>query len=490
VNYEELVESRNGAAMSGDSLPFGQFSRKRIDGKYANVVDIREDLLDSLSFTYALNTEAERNKGLVHQCQMHFTLTTTTDGQCLVKTDQGNFTTFERLLTDNPAVVAGKDFIVGTVRQLLQLTSYLHDRGVLHICYAPCNVMARKMDRRPMLLFHGSFYEDFGDQMALYGDKAAEFIAPEVLDEKVFDTRADIYSIGRFMDYLYRQSEVPIELKGVIRKATETDPDKRYQTPEDMLQAMAVRQHSRSVAMVAAGVLIAALVGYGLYTTMNPEPEKIEFVKAAPEAPEDDLLDDGLDPTTELGLPLDTTMASVDERKMREYNSKAEQIFRKQFTRKAEGILSKIYNNERMNANEKAFLATSQSTMQELVKASAQLGIDAGLPASRSQLIAGQIIEAVSNRLKAQADSRRKARVNGFSATRRTQPEEESPLTARPRATEAEKTPEATETTQPPENADPSDPQTTPMKTIRQREMEMERHGIPIIGREKDKNNE
>ena len=61
-----------------------------------------------------------------------------------------------------------------------------------------------------------------------------------------------------------------------------------------------------------------------------------------------------------------------------------------------------------MNTSEKDFLSGSQSTMQELVKLQVQMGGDAGLSESRSQLIAGQIIEQVSNNLKAQMKAKEK----------------------------------------------------------------------------------
>jgi hypothetical protein len=141
---------------------------------------------------------------------------------------------------------------------------------------------------------------------------------------------------------------------------------------------------------------------------MTPEPENIEFVKPASNLDSDSLDGDNIDPTAVLGYTGDSTADQVDEKKMREYQSKAEQIFRKNYTRAATKILSRIYNNDRMNTTEKNFLSGSQSTMEELVKMQVQMGGEAGLSESRSQLIAGQIIEQVSNNLKAQMRAKEK----------------------------------------------------------------------------------
>ena len=407
MNYEELLESRNGTAMAKEALPFGLLYKKTVNNKYVNVIDLREELKDSLVFCDAITSECERNMQLKHKNQLHFTLASDSTGIYGVQVEQGSYRTFERLLEDNPAVVAGKNFIVSVIKDLLDITSYLHDQGIFHICYAPSNVLVRKGDNAPMLLFHGSAYAAYNNREELYGDKALNFIAPEVIENGTCDARADIYSIGSFMEFLYRQSEVPLELKAVIKKATNLDPEKRYQTPEAMLKAITTRQSTRKSVVSLLIALIVSGTFLGLYFYMTPEPEDIEFVKAAPNV-EDSLAKAGIDPIDQLGYEGDSTADHVDEQKMKEYQAKAEQIFRKNYAREAEKILSKIYTNERMNTSEKDFLSGSQSTMQELVKLQNQMGGDAGLSESRSQLIAGQIIEQVSNNLKAQMKAKEK----------------------------------------------------------------------------------
>ena len=405
MNYEELLESRNGAAMSKEELPFGVLYRKIVDGKYASVVDLKDSLIDSLVFSEALTAESKQNKQLSHKGQMHFELQADSAGLYGVNLGAGTYHTFERLLADSPAVIAGKNFIHDTIMDLLDITSYLHDQGIFHICYAPNNVFARKGDNGVMLLFHGSAYQVVNDQQGLYGD-SSEYIAPEVLEEGTFDERADIYSIGKFIEYLYQQSELPLELRGVVKKATAQNPDERYHTVEDMKNSITGRQATRKSVVTGIAALLIMVVCFGLYFTLTPEPEDIEFVKPAPKEAEDDLLDDGFDPVTELGLVVDTAAARIDEKKIKEYEAKAEEIFRKNFTREADRILSGIYTDDRMHSTEKNFRAGSQSVMEELVKIQAKYGKDAGLSETRSQVIASQIIEQVTNRLKAQMDER------------------------------------------------------------------------------------
>ena len=406
MNYEELLESRNGAAMAKQPLPFGWMHKKLLEGKYVNVVDLRDDLKDSLVFTDALVTEAEQNKTLTDSRQIHFTTLNDSAGLYGVAVE-GHFRTYAQLLAEQPAIVAQKNFINNTIKGLLQLTAFLHEKGIYHVCYAPNNVFSRKGDNEVMLLFHGSAYKAMNDQHELYGDSAA-FVAPEVLEEGTIDDRSDIYSIGKFMEVLYQQSEVPLELKSVIKKATAADPEKRFGSADEMLKTINNRQNTRSSLVMGIAALLIVAVCFGLYFSLVPERENIEFVKPVSEEETDDLLDEGFDPLTEMGMVGDTTAGSIDQKRMREYEAKAEQIFRKNFTREAERVLSKIYNDDGMRATEKNFLAGSHSTMEELVKAQAKLGAQAGLNDARSQLLATQIIDQVTNRLKKQMAEKEK----------------------------------------------------------------------------------
>ena len=406
MNYEELLESRNGSAMKKEQMPFGSFYKKMQDKKYANVIDLRGELLNSLVFSEALVAESQAVASLNNNHQIHFSVNADSAGIYGITLEPGNYHTYERLIDENPAIVAGKGFIDNTVKQLLEFTEYLHEHGIHHVCYAPNNLFARKGDNSMMMLFHGSAYENIRDKKMLYVG-VEQYVAPEVLDGYAADDRSDIYSLGRFLEYLYRDSGLPYELKGVLKKATEEDPDKRYQTIAEMRSAMKQRASTRTFIFTLVGALLATLLIVGLFFSLVPEQEDIEYVAPVEEKQTDDLLDDGFDPTTELGATPDTTV-KVDDKKMKEYEAKAEQIFRKQFTREAERILSKVYSSDKMNADENVFRSLSSSANQELMRKQGELVGQSGLSNSKGQRIAGEIIEQVTNRLKAKVGSNSK----------------------------------------------------------------------------------
>src|SRR5574344_2850256 len=96
--------------------------------------------------------------------------------------------------------------------------------------------------------------------------------------------------------------------------------------------------------------IVAALVIVGVYFGMTPEPQQIEYVKPAPKQSTDDLLDDGFDPATELGVISGDSLSKLpaeQRKKMEEYQKKGEEIFRQQFEKEADRILSKVYDSDR-----------------------------------------------------------------------------------------------------------------------------------------------
>jgi serine/threonine protein kinase len=249
-----------------------------------------------------------------------------------------------------------------------------------------------------MLLSHGSYYLSMEDQENFYGNDA-QFVAPEVLQHGSIDDRCDVYSIGKFMQALGNVSDMPIEFRRAMKKATSESPEDRYNSPEELLDAVRSQHHIIRSAVVVGISCVIALVCVGLYFDMFPETNPVEFVKPVPRQPTDDLLDDGFDPS-ELGVTNSGDSLIYDEASERDYLAKAEEIFRKKYTEEAERILSKIYNKEYMSNAEKKFTSESQSTIDELMKKQAELGSNAGLTPERSQLIATEIIDRITEQKK------------------------------------------------------------------------------------------
>lgn len=398
MNYEELLAARNTGNQSKTHLPIGYYYREQVEGKWRGMVDIHPSLQHNVVFTQALAEECKRNLTLVNNHQIHFAGVGENGEVRQLELQPGHFMTFEQLLQDNPAIIANQQFIDSTLETLVELTTYLHKQGVRHLCFSPKSVFVRKGDNSVMLLSHGSFYSELSDQRAFYGDES-QYVAPEVLAGQGDDERSDVYGIGRFLQQLFSQGDIPLELRQAVRKATAESPDKRYATPADLLKAV---QRTRSTLHSVLALLVALLVAGAcvfVYFELFPETQPVEFVKPAPRQPADDLLDDGATPE-ELGLLGSDSLAVDSKPTDRDYQAKAEEIFRKNYEREAERILTKIYNKSYMSNSEKKFMSESESTIEELMNVQSEMSKETGITPERAQVIATQIIERITDQKK------------------------------------------------------------------------------------------
>ena len=401
MNYEEMLAAKNEGKQNKTLPPIGEYYRIQTEGKYRPVIIVRQELNSSIAFSGALKTECERNKTLVNRYQLHFTPVVNENGEVeQLEVEQGVFFSMEQLLNENPAVVAEKGFIDNTLQALVDITTYLHGQGIRHICYSPKTVMVRKGDHAVMLLSHGSFYMAMDNQRVFYGDDAA-YVAPEVLNHGTVDDRCDVYSIGKFMESIFEHVGMSMDYRKALKKATSEKPEDRFDTPQDLWKAVKSNRSMMRSAMMAVAAVVAALVIVELYFELFPEPVQVEYVKPAPRQATDDLLEDGFKPE-ELGVVSADSMSEEDLEAQRMYRAKAEEIFRKNYEKEADRILSKIYNKDYMNTTEKQFAAQSQSTIEELMKTQQKMGREASLTPERSQLIASEIIERITNEKKKQ----------------------------------------------------------------------------------------
>lgn len=391
-------------------MPYGYFYKRLIEGKYSNFVEFHDEVADHVAFSSCVRREAEELAKFNNKAQLHFTPNEGDDGVYAIAVETGNYLTIEQLLNENPSIVAKRNFIDGTLKSLFDITSQLNEQGIYHLCYSPSNVLIRKNDDSVRLLCHGSYYLKM-DQDALY-EGMESFVAPEVFQGETVDARSDVFALGKFIAWLYQSSGLPFELKPVIAKATAQDPASRYDSVAALERAVAQFHSMRRTGIAAVAALAIALACLGLYMYLLPSPEAVEFVQPVTEPIPDDMLDENGELLFGIGADADSAAIAaavsnqmhindslgVDERKMREYQAKSEQIFRKQFTRAADQILSKVYNNDKMNMSEKEFMVRSKAMTEELAKKEAELAKEANLGNDRSQRIASEIIDQLTTK--------------------------------------------------------------------------------------------
>lgn len=415
MNFEEMLEQRDIKKTSKIRMPYGYFYKRLIDGKYSNFVEFHDELTEDIFFGHCVKAECEAIGSIDHKNQLHFS-TDGGDGVFAIAVEVGNYQTLEQLLNDNPAIVARDEFLSTTLKSLFDLTSTLNNKDIYHVCYAPSNILMRKNDNSVRLLCHGSFYKKVDVDLLYEG--VEDYVAPEVFDRGVIDSRTDVYSLGKLISYLYHSAGMPFELKPIIAKATDADPDKRYSSVEDLEAAINKAHVVKRAGLLGIAAFCIALIVVGMFFYMLPSPDVMEYVKPVDEPIPDEMLEEDMDAL--LGIGADTDSATIaqiikqqqhlkdslgmSEGKMREYTAKAEEIFRKQFTKAAEGIISKVYNNDQMNGSEKDFAINADRMTRELVTKKDEIMKSTAISSERAEAIANKVIEQLTEKKKAEMD--------------------------------------------------------------------------------------
>ena len=416
MNFEEMLEQREVKKTSKIRMPYGYFYKRLIDGKYSNFVQFHDELTEDIFFGHCVKAESDAVASIDHKTQLHFSTNGEDDGVFAIAVEVGNYQTLEQLLNDNPAIVARNEFMSATLKTLFDFTAFLNSKGIYHVCFAPSNILMRKTDNAVRLLCHGSFYKKVDVDLLYEG--VEDYIAPEVFDRGEIDARTDVYSLGKLISYLYNSAGMPFELKPVIKKATDADPDKRYASVEDFEAAINRAQTLKRTGLLGAASLAIALTIVGLFFYTLPSPDDMEYVKPIEEPVPDEMIEEDMDAL--LGIGADTDSATIaqivkqqqhmkdslglSEGKMREYKSKAEEIFRKQFTKAAEQIISKVYNKDQMNGSEKDFTLKAQKMTEELVAKKDEIKKSTAIGSDRAEAIADKIIEQLTEKKKAELD--------------------------------------------------------------------------------------
>lgn len=392
MNYEEMLQSRDGVASHREQLPLGIFYKKLIDKKYRNVVELRPELTDSIVFCEALKADAALTESLAHPAQLHFKLNADSSGIYELELDSGNYQTLHQLLTSTPAVVTGKNYVDRVVEQLVSILKCLHAQQVYQCCLSPQTIFARKNDNMPMLLWHGSFYATITDKHLLYNG-FEEDVAPEVLSGGEINERTDVFALGRFITHLHDHSNIPYIYKSVLAKATLPNPDDRYATVDEMIEDVSKRRSSmRSFLAIVAAVAIAIL-SIIIYIDMMPEQEDIEFVNTEQESTSDPF-DAALTPM-ELGLDTDDDTLGLLTDGPIDTQAEIERLFRKQFKRETERVYSKLYNEETLTASGQNFKTPNRTIIDDLLRRRDELATQAGLSHEMAEDIARQVMDEV-----------------------------------------------------------------------------------------------
>lgn len=136
--------------------------------------------------------------------------------------------TLEQFLETNPPMAIRHRIL----EQLIDALSCLHERQVIHRDIKPSNILITRNGNTVKLIDFGvSDTDDYVTFKQPAGSMA--YIAPEQLEGKTIDNRADIYAVGKIIDLLF-----PHQYKYITCRCTRVKPAERYSSCAQVLQAI------------------------------------------------------------------------------------------------------------------------------------------------------------------------------------------------------------------------------------------------------------
>lgn len=136
--------------------------------------------------------------------------------------------TLDQFLETNPPAAIRRRII----EQLLDALSCLHERQIIHRDIKPSNILITRNGSTVKLIDFGvSDTDDYVTFKQPAGSMA--YIAPEQLEGKTIDNRADIYAVGKIIALLF-----PHRYKYIARKCTRVNLADRYSSCAQVLRAI------------------------------------------------------------------------------------------------------------------------------------------------------------------------------------------------------------------------------------------------------------
>lgn len=161
--------------------------------------------------------------------------------------------------------------ILSAVKELCCVLEFLHRKDIIHRDIKPSNIIFAKDGHIRLIDFDAARMpkEDLEQDTRLLGTRG--YAPPEQYGFTQTDARADIYSLGVTLKQLLGDNALKPHYRRIIRKCTNLNPDKRYQSSRQVNRALSSRK--RSILYAVTGMILIAFLWYLIppYQTMQLE---------------------------------------------------------------------------------------------------------------------------------------------------------------------------------------------------------------------------
>lgn len=238
--------------------------RVRLYGKLHFLKRLKPDLSIDPRFVAALEKEFETGYRLDHPTLVHYV----SKGVDYLLMEYVDGETLGQFVAHHPDFFKSRKNTNRLLSQLLDVLGYLHAHQVVHLDLKPDNILITRIGQNVKLADLGYCYTDtYTDTMG----RTDKYAAPEQLQGAPVDERTDIYAVGKILESL----PCPHIYNKVISHCTESDPQKRYQSAEEMLRALPNSNSSLRWLYLLSILVIGVLVGIALWFR-QPTKQSVE----------------------------------------------------------------------------------------------------------------------------------------------------------------------------------------------------------------------
>ncbi len=141
---------------------------------------------------------------------------------------------------------------IDLLRQLCRAVQYAHSRGLIHGDIKPANVRVDARGHPRLLDFGIARLEDSAFDTS-YG-LTPDYASPEQGRGEALTTASDIWQLGRLLEELVGEESISAELKAIIHRAKNEDPDQRYASVAALAEDLLAWTDRRPVAARRGGL--------------------------------------------------------------------------------------------------------------------------------------------------------------------------------------------------------------------------------------------
>ncbi|MBR6494549.1 MAG: protein kinase, partial [Prevotella sp.] len=149
---------------------------------------------------------------------------------------------------------------------------YMHRNGVVHCNLNPDNIMVTAADCRAKLIDIGvpETKKDADRELLI---KEMEFVAPEIIEGEDVDSRSDVYSIGKIMEFIGERN-ISKQFGAVATHCTQFSREQRFDSISDVRSAISKGHSFVKIIILAVVAAIIAVLAFIYVPKIKANVEK------------------------------------------------------------------------------------------------------------------------------------------------------------------------------------------------------------------------